>query len=39
MTKITPLIGGEVTEKLFLERFGELCADPLFHVRKVSCKM
>lgn len=35
MTKITPLIGGDVTEELFLKRFGDLCADPLFHVRKV----
>lgn len=36
MTKIAPLIGNEATERSFLKRFGDLCADPLFHVRKVS---
>ena len=36
MTKITAVIGSDASEKLFLERFGELCGDPLFHVRKVS---
>lgn len=35
MTKITPLIGSEAAERSFLERFGDLCVDPLFHVRKV----
>lgn len=35
MTKITCLLGSELTEKLFLDRFGRLCSDALFHVRKV----
>jgi len=35
MTKITCLLGAELTEKLFLDRFGRLCGDALFHVRKV----
>lgn len=35
MTKLTCLLGAELTEKLFLERFGKLCGDALFHVRKV----
>lgn len=35
MTKITSVVGGEASERLFLKRFGDLCADPLFHVRKV----
>jgi len=35
MTRITPLIGSESAERSFLPRFGDLCADPLFHVRKV----
>jgi len=35
MTKITPLIGSENAQHSFLRRFGDLCADPLFHVRKV----
>ena len=32
---MAPLIGQEMTERLFLQRFALLCADPLFHVRKV----
>ena len=35
MTSITPLIGNENAQYSFLRRFGDLCADPLFHVRKV----
>ena len=35
MTKITTLVGADITERLFLDRFGELCSDPLFHIRKV----
>ena len=38
MTKITTLVGADITERLFLSRFGELCSDPLFHIRKVSHK-
>ncbi|XP_065064452.1 serine/threonine-protein phosphatase 4 regulatory subunit 1-like isoform X2 [Rhopilema esculentum] len=34
MTKITTLVGADITERLFLDRFGELCSDPLFHIRK-----
>ncbi|XP_065675978.1 serine/threonine-protein phosphatase 4 regulatory subunit 1 isoform X2 [Hydra vulgaris] len=35
MTKTAHLLGGISTEKIFLKRFGELCSDSLFHVRKV----
>lgn len=38
MTSITPLIGNENAQYSFLRRFGDLCADPLFHVRKVRTK-
>ena len=37
MSKMAPLLGKEMTERLFLIRFCEMCTDPLFHVRKVSC--
>ena len=32
---MAPLIGKEMSEAIFLERFAALCVDPLFHVRKV----
>jgi len=35
MTRLTPLVGADIAERIFLSRFGDLCADPLFHVRKV----
>jgi serine/threonine-protein phosphatase 4 regulatory subunit 1 len=35
LSKMAPLIGREMSERLFLERFAALCVDPLFHVRKV----
>lgn len=35
MAKMAPLIGQEMTERLFLERFTRLCSDALFQVRKV----
>lgn len=35
LSKMAPLIGKEMVESLFLERFASLCVDPLFHVRKV----
>ena len=35
LSKMAPLIGKEMVEALFLERFASLCADPLFHVRKL----
>jgi len=35
LSKMAPLIGQEMSERLFLQRFATLSADPLFHVRKV----
>jgi len=35
LSKMAPLIGKEMSERLFLDRFASLCVDPLFHVRKV----
>ena len=35
LSKMAPLIGKEMSEAIFLERFASLCMDPLFHVRKV----
>lgn len=35
MSKMAPLIGREMTERLFLQRFTTLCSDALFQVRKV----
>ncbi|XP_052229357.1 serine/threonine-protein phosphatase 4 regulatory subunit 1-like isoform X1 [Dreissena polymorpha] len=35
MSKMAPLLGKEMTERVFLDRFCEMCTDPLFHVRKV----
>ncbi|CAL1530665.1 unnamed protein product [Lymnaea stagnalis] len=35
MSKMAPLLGKDITERLFLPRFSEMCNDPLFHVRKV----
>jgi len=35
LSKMAPLIGKEMAERLFLHRFASLCVDPLFHVRKV----
>ena len=32
---MAPLIGRDMSEAIFLERFAALCVDPLFHVRKV----
>lgn len=32
---MAPLIGKDMSEAIFLERFAALCVDPLFHVRKV----
>lgn len=32
---MAPLLGKDMTERLFLLRFCEMCTDPLFHVRKV----
>jgi len=35
LSKMAPLLGKEMAERLFLQRFATLCVDPLFHVRKV----
>merc|ERR1719507_615763 len=35
LSKMAPLIGKEMSQRLFLHRFATLCVDPLFHVRKV----
>ncbi|XP_033119730.1 serine/threonine-protein phosphatase 4 regulatory subunit 1-like [Anneissia japonica] len=35
MSKMAPLVGRGITERLFLPQFSELCRDPLFHIRKV----
>ncbi|XP_033755610.1 serine/threonine-protein phosphatase 4 regulatory subunit 1-like isoform X3 [Pecten maximus] len=35
MSKMAPLLGKEMTERVFLPRYCEMCTDPLFHVRKV----
>ncbi|XP_015606879.1 serine/threonine-protein phosphatase 4 regulatory subunit 1 isoform X2 [Cephus cinctus] len=35
MSKMVPLVGREITEKLFLDRFVTLCSDNAFFVRKV----
>jgi len=33
---MAPVLGGEVTERLLLESYLQLCTDSVFHVRKVS---
>ncbi|KAL5021325.1 hypothetical protein ScPMuIL_000480 [Solemya velum] len=35
MSKMAPLLGREMSERLFLKRYSEMCTDPLMHVRKV----
>ncbi|KAJ8927571.1 hypothetical protein NQ314_019954 [Rhamnusium bicolor] len=35
MSKLAPLLGRDVTERVFLKRFSELCASHMFYVRKV----
>ncbi|KAK7114611.1 serine/threonine-protein phosphatase 4 regulatory subunit 1-like [Littorina saxatilis] len=35
MSKMAPLLGRDITERMFLPRFCEMLTDPLFHVRKV----
>lgn len=34
MSRVAPLLGKDITERILLKRFAELCASPLFHVRK-----
>ena len=33
---MAPLVGKEITERIFMPRFAEMCTDPLFQVRKVG---
>lgn len=35
MTKFAPMLDHDVTKRVFLTRFAQLCNDALFHVRKV----
>ncbi|CAH1106535.1 unnamed protein product [Psylliodes chrysocephalus] len=35
MSKLAPLLGRDVTERVFLGRFTELCSSPMFYIRKV----
>ncbi|EDO37086.1 predicted protein, partial [Nematostella vectensis] len=35
MSKMSSLVGKDITERFFMPRFEVLCSDPLFHVRKV----
>ena len=35
MSKMAPLVGKDITRRVFMMRFAELCTDALFHVRKV----
>ncbi|ESO91001.1 hypothetical protein LOTGIDRAFT_122480 [Lottia gigantea] len=35
MSKMSPLLGKDITERLFLSRYCEMCTDPVFNVRKV----
>lgn len=39
MTKVSPYIGDELTEKLFLDRFLELCTSESFFVRRVCASI
>ena len=32
---MAPLVGKDITERMFMPRFAELCTDAHFHVRKV----
>ena len=35
MSKMAPQVGPDITERIFMPRFAEMCTDALFHVRKV----
>ena len=35
MSKMAPLLGRDVTERVFLKRFSQLCASNMFYTRKV----
>ena len=32
---MAPLLGGDLTQRVFLNRFAQLASDGLFHVRKI----
>jgi hypothetical protein len=32
---MAPLLGGDLSRRVFLDRFASLCSDGLFHVRKI----
>jgi serine/threonine-protein phosphatase 4 regulatory subunit 1 len=35
MSKMAPLLGRDVTERVFLRRFSQLCSSNMFYTRKV----
>ena len=35
MCRMAPLLGGDLSRRVFLDRFGTLSGDSLFHVRKI----
>ena len=35
MCRMAPLLGGDLSRRVFLDRFGALSGDRLFHVRKI----
>ena len=35
MCRMAPLLGGDLSRRVFLDRFASLCSDGLFHVRKI----
>lgn len=35
MSRMAPLLGRDVTERVFLKRFAELCSSSMFYTRKV----
>ncbi len=35
MCRMAPLLGGNLSRRVFLDRFAVLCSDGLFHVRKI----
>lgn len=35
MSRLAPFLGQEVTERVFLQRFSQLCSNHMFYVRKV----
>ncbi|XP_074026001.1 serine/threonine-protein phosphatase 4 regulatory subunit 1 isoform X3 [Leptinotarsa decemlineata] len=35
MSKLAPLLGRDITERVFLKRFIDLCSSPMFYMRKI----